>query len=70
MFRQFIATKTPPKFTGGSKMLIYLRPYPREHGENKIFGDGDPEGTLIDGDDLEQAVIDTQAILAGEKPPI
>lgn len=29
-----------------------------------------PDGVLIDGDDLGQAVIDTQAILAGEKRPI
>lgn len=29
-----------------------------------------PDGVLVDGDDLGQAVIDTQAILAGEKRPI
>lgn len=29
-----------------------------------------PEGALIDGDDLAQALIDTQVILAGEKRPI
>ncbi len=29
-----------------------------------------PDGVLIDGDDLGQAVIDTQAVLAGEQRPI
>lgn len=29
-----------------------------------------PDGVLVDGDDLGQAIMDTQAILAGEKRPI